>query len=151
MAKQVPLGKLLKAIDLKDRDFYDELDAEEKKSFSGYIAMRWASSATSNPSIPGVEGYYIQSANANANKDMFNLSKHPKLQWLVVTTISPGMGTMSHQFLKHKPKANAGNNKIRKQLSELYPEMKDDDLDTLAKMTTQKELTSYNKSCGNGK
>ncbi len=149
MAKQIPLMSLLRAIDNKDRDFYDSLDDEEKKSFSGYIAMRWSSSISSNQ--PELDEYYLRSTNFNANKHIFNLSKHPKLQWLMVTAISPGMGTYNHKFVKHKPKVKNTKNKIKQQLASIYPEMKDDDLDTLAAITVQKDITAFNKSCGDGK
>ena len=37
MAKQIPLNKILAAMDRKDRDFYDNLDDDEKKDSYDYI------------------------------------------------------------------------------------------------------------------
>ena len=46
MAKkpQIPLQEVMKAIDKKDRGWYNRLDAERKKAFSPWMMMRYASS-----------------------------------------------------------------------------------------------------------
>ena len=38
---------------------------------------------------------------------------------------------------------------MRKQLSELFPQLKDDEVDLLAQMTTKQELDQYLKDLGN--
>jgi len=155
MAQQIPLQKLLHAIDTKDRDFYDNLTNDEKKSFSGYIAMRWASCIEKGyrdrhePNPDFVE-YFILSTNSNANKNIFDLNKHPKLQWLMITSISPGMGVFNHGFVKHKPKPKDASNEIKKELAKLFPTMKDDDLTTLSKIVSKKEINQYIKDFGEG-
>ncbi len=90
-----------------------------------------------------MQHYYLASANYYANKYMFDLSKHPKLQWLMLTAISPNISTQYHKWIKQKPKVK-NNNDIRKKLAELYPAMKNDDLDILSKLITKKELNEYN-------
>ena len=46
MAKkpQIPLAEVMKAIDKKDRGWYNRLSAEQKKAFSAWMMMRYASS-----------------------------------------------------------------------------------------------------------
>lgn len=145
MATQISLNKILPAIDRKDRDFYDNLSDDEKKAFSGYLMLRYCSAVHA---APDVEYYYIASANHYANKYMFDLAKHPKLQWLMITAASPAVGTQRHQWLKQKPKPKNTAGDIKKQLAELYPAMKDEDLDVLASMTTKKDLREHFKKYG---
>jgi hypothetical protein len=57
------------------------------------------------------------------------------------------MGTHRHQWIAPKKK-EGGNSAVRKKLAELYPNMKDDELDLLAKITTNSELDSYIKDHG---
>jgi len=95
-----------------------------------------------------LEDYYITSTNKHANKNMFDLAKHPKLQWLMLTTISPGIGTQNHKWIKGKPKPKNVSAPIKKQLLELFPTMKEDDVDVLSTLTTKKELKQYVKDHG---
>ena len=149
-AKQIPLNKILTAIDNKDRDFYDNLDDDYKKGFSPFLMLRYASSVQGDPEL---ENYYIASVNHYANPGMLEapLPKHPKLQWLLFTACSPGIGVMRHNWIKQKPKPKGKGSDIRKQLAEIYPSMKDTDLDLLSKIVTKRDLTKYEKDCGNGK
>lgn len=145
---QIPLNQILAAMDRKDRDFYNNLDGELKKKFSAFMMLKYAASVRGSSDL---EHYYIATTNNRANKNMFEISSgeiggdhdHRQLQWLMLTTISPGMGTQNHKWLKMKPKPKNAATLIKKQLAELFPQMKDDDLDVLASMTTKKELTRY--------
>ena len=49
MAKkpQIPLQEVMKAIDKKDRGWYNRLDAERKKAFSPWMMMKYASKRVS--------------------------------------------------------------------------------------------------------
>ena len=46
MAKkpQIPLAEVMRAIDKKDRGWYNKLTPEQKKAFSPWMMMRYASS-----------------------------------------------------------------------------------------------------------
>jgi hypothetical protein len=139
------IGNEMKQLDLKNRDFYDSLTAEELKKFSNYLMIRWSSSVQGSQEL---QEYYVQSCNHYFNKHFFSINKHPKLQWLCATAVSPGMGSLRHQWISPKKKeASAGS--IRKQLADLYPNMKDDELNLLAKITTKQELDAYIKDHGN--
>ena len=160
-APQIPLGQILAALDAKDRDFYNNLDGELKKKFSPFMMLKYAASVVGSRSGeitgPEMEHYYIMTANYHANKYMFDISSgeiggehdHRQLQWLLLTTISPGVAeTQDHKWLKMKPKPKNASAPIKKQLLELFPEMKEDDIDVLAALTTKKELTQYIKDHG---
>jgi len=144
-APQIPLNQILSALDAKDRNFYNNLDPELKKKFSPFMMLKYGASVYG---VPDLEHYYIAVMNKRANKYMFDLAKHPELQWLLLTTVSPGMGTQRHQWIKPKPMAKNASAPIKKQLAELFPAMKEDDLDVLASLTTKKELNQYIKDHG---
>jgi len=144
-AKQIPLNQILSAMDRKDRDFYDNLDDELKKKFSPFLMVRYCSSVSGSPDL---ENYYIASTNYYANKNLLDLSKHPKLQWLMFTAASPGAGVMRHNWIKQKPKPKNSVLGLKKELIEYFPEMKDDDLDFLSTLVTKKELKEYAKQFG---
>ena len=130
--------------DRKNRQFYDELTVEERKKFSNYLMIRWGSSVQGSRDL---QEFYLISCNERLNKRFFDVNRHPKLQWLVATTVSPGLGTHRHQWIAPKKK-EAGAGSIRKQLAEIYPHLKDDELDFLAQITTKKEIDDYLKASG---
>jgi hypothetical protein len=133
--------------DKKNREFYDSLTAEEKKKFSNYLMIRWGSSVQGNELEQAV---YLLSCNENFNKHFFAINRHPKLQWLCATAVSPGWGTKRHQWISPKKK-EPGASGIKKQLAEIYPHYKNDEIELLASITTKKEIEEYLKQSGKEK
>ena len=130
--------------DRKNRDFYTELTDEERKKFSNYLMIRWGSAVQGSRDL---QEFYLISCNERLNKHFFAINRHPKLQWLCATTVSPGMGTHRHQWIAPKKK-DPGESGIKKQLAELFPNMKADEVEVMAAVTTQKEITAYLKELG---
>lgn len=131
--------------DRKDRDFYDNLTPEERKKFSNFLMIRWGSAIHGSREL---QEYYLQSCNHYLNKDFFSINKHPKLQWLCATAVSPDMGSQRHQWIAPKKK-NAGSNEVKKTLLELFPNMKNSDIEALATITDKKDLKEYLREHGN--
>jgi hypothetical protein len=127
--------------DRKNRRFHDELTDEEKKKFSNYLMIRWGSSVQGSPEL---QEFYLIACNERFNKHFFAINRHPRLQWLCATTVSPGLGTQRHVWIAPK-KREAGVTGIRKQLVALYPHLKDDELDVMTRITTAKELADYQR------
>ena len=94
-----------------------------------------------------LQQFYLISTNERLNKHFFAINRHPKLQWLCATSVSPGMGPHRHQWIAPKKK-EPGASGIRKQLAEIYPYLKDDELDLMSKINTKKDLDVYLKSAG---
>jgi hypothetical protein len=94
-----------------------------------------------------LQEFYLIATNERLNKRFFDVNRLPKLQWLVATTVSPGLGVHRHQWIAPRKK-EAGASTIRRQLAALYPHLKDDELDLLAKITTKKELDQHMKQTG---
>ena len=147
MSDKLNIQNEMRCLDSKVRNFYDSLTEEERKKFSNYLMIRWSSSVVGASEL---QEYYLVACNERLNKHFFELSKHPKLQWLLATTISPGMGNHRHQWIAPKKKEK-GDNEIKKALLDLYPTMKADEINMLSKMITKKELREMMKDLGNDK
>jgi len=130
--------------DRKNRDFYDELTVEERKKFSNYLMIRWGSSIQGSAEL---QNYYLQSSNHYVNKRFFDINRHPKLQWLCATAVSPVLGTQQHQWIAPKKK-EAGASGVKKQLAELFPHLKNDEVELMAKINTKKDIDAYLKELG---
>lgn len=130
--------------DRKNRKFYDELTDEERKKFSNYLMIRWGSSVQGSREL---QEFYVIATNERLNKHFFAVNRHPRLQWLMATSVSPGMGTHRHQWIAPKKK-DAGSNEVKKQLMELYPNMKQADIEVLALLTDRKELKQHLREHG---
>ncbi len=130
--------------DRKNRQFYDELTDEEKKKFSNFLMIRYGSSVHGSRDL---QEFYVISCNQRLNKHFFAINRHPKLQWLCATTVSPGMGTHRHQWIAPKKKESSGPG-IQKQLAELFPTMKADEIQVMATINNKKDLEDYLKKLG---
>jgi len=145
MSDKLNIGNEMRQLDAKNRDFYDELTVEERRKFSTFLMVRWGSAVDGSREI---QEYYVQSVNHYLNKHFFTMHRHPKLQWLMATAVSPGMGAMRHNWIAPKKK-EAGASALKKQLRELYPHFKDDEIDLMAALTDKKEIAQLQRAHGN--
>lgn len=127
-------------LDLKVRDFYDKLSDEERKKFSTYLMIRWGSSVAG---VTELQEYYLLATNQRLNKHFFDLKDHPKLQWLLATTISPGIGKQYHKWISPKKKDGAGGNKTKKFLMDQFPHLRDDEIEMMLELNTEKDIKEY--------
>jgi hypothetical protein len=141
---KLSIGNEMTQFDRKNRDFYNSLTEEERKKFSTFLMIRYGSSVSGSRDL---QEFYLISTNERLNKNFFPLHKHPKLQWLMATTVSPGMGTFRHNWIANKKK-EPGANSIKKQIAELYPHLKDDEIELMAKINTKKDIDAYMKQLG---
>lgn len=145
MSDKLNINNEMAQLDRKNRGFYDELTPEELKKFSNYLMLRWSSSVQASSQI---QAYYVMSCNENLNKNFFDISKHPKLQWLCATTVSPGVGTFKHQWIANKKKNAGYENKHLKFIAQLYPHLKRDELELLSSMNTKDDLKKLARELG---
>lgn len=134
---KLDIANEMRAFDSKDRDFYNSLTDEEKKKFSNFLMIRWGSSVQGSADL---QHFYLVALNERLNKHFFAINKHPQLQWLCATTVSPGMGNFRHNWISAK---KAEGNSVKKKLTELYPNMKEADLTALAKITTEADIDEH--------
>lgn len=144
MSDKLNIANEMRAFDTKDRTFYRELTEEERKKFSTYLMIRWGSSVQGSTEL---QQYYLLACNENLNKHFFDLSRHPELQWLSATTVSPGMGTFRHDWIKQK-KRESSNNRVIKFLRQIYPDYKEDELELLAAINTVNDIKQLAREHG---
>lgn len=145
MATKLDIGKVLLALDKKDRNFYDRLPDDEKKAFSPFMMIRWGCLVQGSSDL---QEYYLISANERYNKNFFDISSttHAKLHWLTATTISPGLGKQHHQWLGAPKKGTRS--KLETVFESQYPTMKLDEIRMLISLNTPDEIKSFLKALG---
>ena len=132
----------LKAVDFRNKDYYDRIDDHEKSLYSPYMLMRYASSISSKDQFY-VE-HYVEMVNECVNKHCFSLGKHKKLLW-ILTAMCGALKQQFHPWIKPTKRIP---NKSLKQLLTLFPNAKEDDLETLDKLITDRELEELLESHG---
>lgn len=147
MAKAPVLGisRVLTALDRKDRKFYDNLTVQEQKALSPFLLIRYASSIEK----PGdLQEWYLAATNEYVNKNFFAISptKHKKLQWLLLTATSPGMGQQFHKWIGLKKRDS--NTKLAKILEQFFPEAGDEELRTLEHLYSKDDLKELARQRG---
>jgi hypothetical protein len=147
MSDKLNIANEMRVFDRKDRTFYDNLTEEEKKKFSNYLMIRWGSSVEGSREL---QEFYVIATNERLNKHFFNVSRHPRLQWLMATTVSPGLGAQRHTWIAPK-KRETGASAKRKRLQEIYPTYKDDEIDVMMQIVSNQELDEYDRASGKDK
>ena len=124
----------LKAVDLKDYDFYDKLTPEEQKEFSPYVLMRFVSNVQGDRDV---QEHFLEMTNELLNKNHWLLSKdHKALLWKLYAAVGVGMPAF-HPYIAAGKKEKAV--KIEKLLCDIYPAMKMSDIQLLASLMDKKD------------
>jgi hypothetical protein len=146
---KLSIGNEMAQFDSKNREFFDELTDEERKKFSPFLMIRYGSSVSGSRDL---QEFYLIATNERLNKKFFavNTAQHKKLQWLMATTVSPGLGNFRHNWIAPKKK-EPGAGSMRKQLMELFPHLKDDEIDLLSQITNKKEIDAHLRELGQDK
>lgn len=144
MSDKLNITNEMREFDRKNREFYDELTPEERKKFSLFLMLRWGSSVRASREI---QEYYVMSLNERLNTNFFDIAKHPKLQWLCATTVSPGIGNFKHTWIAPK-KREGSDNKASRFLREMYPHLKDDEIELLRTINTKDDLKQLARDHG---
>tara|TARA_R110000868_G_scaffold206568_1_gene455397 strand:+ start:45 stop:509 length:465 start_codon:yes stop_codon:yes gene_type:complete len=144
MTDKLSIKNEMAMFDGKVREFYDELTDDERKKFGPFLMIRWGSSVSGDADL---QEWYLRATNERLNINFFDLGKHPKLQWLLATTVSPGMGNQYHEWISPK-KRGSSNNKTIKFLKTQYPELDDDDLELLAEINSTDDIKQLARDLG---
>lgn len=131
------LFEALKAVDRKDYSYFDRLSEEQQRKFSSYMLIHYMSAVSSKNKE--IEQYYVCATNEAANKHIFNefVMGHPKLQWLMLCAISPGLGQQFHKWIPHirdkvtKLKEPAKAKEIKDYYSKIYSGVSSNDLNDI--------------------
>ena len=137
MAQQkLPIKDILAAIDMGAMNVWDELSDEERKQVNFWLLNRYVSSVKGSREAQELA---VFKTNEYYNKHWNELgTRHPKLQWQLLCQAGNTGKIEFHQWIGFKKKA--GNNKAIKLLQQIYPNMKQDEVELLARISTKKEL-----------
>ena len=154
--KYIDLFKeIIPAFDLNLKDLWDAVDDDSRKEIKGdmFNLNRYISSVKGQPRH--VQEHFLITVNEYYNKNWAVLQQHPKLLWLLLCMCSYDgpeaynkkgeKVTFFHEWIPSKRKTK---DKKSAFLSELYPHYKDDEIELLAAMMTDKEFKQLAKDHG---
>jgi len=147
--KELDLFKeLIPAIDLGIKDLYDAAGEEGKKDIKGDLwnLNRYISSVNGNfekqaLAVFKVNEYY------NKNWNVLGGTNHVKLQWQLLCVAGKTGKKEFHPWIGLKKKKD-DSSKAVKLLAQIYPNMKLDEVETLARISTKKELQELAREHG---
>ena len=143
MTTEFKLKDVLAAVDLDGKEVWDELSDEQKKSVVFFTLNRYISSVQGSREL---KEHYLLVGNERFNKNLFDImGKHPKLAWQLACSCSHESKKIQyHEWLGLKREKN----KKEEFLANLFPNMKRSDVETLATITTDKEIKQYCEDLG---
>lgn len=138
--KHIDLFKeMMPALDAGIKDMWDAAGEDGQKEIKGDL---W----NLNRYMSFVNGSYEKQAmavfktNEYYNKNWASLgTKHPKLQWQILCQVGSTGKKEFHPWVGFKKKTG-DDSKAIKLLEQIYPEMKTDEVELLARISTKKEL-----------
>ena len=143
MAQQAfPVKDVLACIDSNAKSVWNELTDEQKKCVNFWLLNRYASSVSGTREAQELA---VVMTNQIYNKNWNELgTRHPKLQWQLLCSLhNANSDIRRHNWIGFKKKT--GNNNGVKLLQQIYPNMKQDEVELLARISTKKELKEHAK------
>ena len=145
MAQQkLPVKDVLAAIDMGAKSVWDELSEEERKQVGFWLLNRYVSSIKSNRDDQELA---VFKTNEYYNKNYMEVSKHQKLQWQLLCMSGNTQRIEYHPWIGFKKKTQ-DNNKLVKVIEEIYPNMKSEEAELLARISTKKEIKQLAEEYG---
>ena len=141
---KLPLKDVLAAIDMGAKEVWDELSVDEKKQVSFYLLNRYVSS---QKGVRDNQELAVFKTNEYYNKNFFNIQKHKKLLWQLLCIAGNTKSIQYHEWIgyKHRTKSNS---KVIKFIQKIYPNMKQDEVELIARISTKKELYALGEDYG---
>lgn len=144
MAKDKKLDlfkEVLPALDMRNKDYYAKLSADEKKEIAPYVLMRFMSNAKDTR----VADHHLIMVNEIVNRDFSSMSKHPELQWKLLCLCGIGKKQFHPWIAPSKKQARS---KLQTALHKLKPHYKLDELELLEELMTEDEKVELFRSAG---
>ena len=148
-SQKLPIKEILAAVDFNARSVWQEFLDEEKKAVSFWLLNRYASSVQGTRedqelAIFKTNEYY------NKNFSVIGVGKengHPELMWQLLCLSGNWNAVKFHPWIGFKKKAG-NDTKAVKLLLTIYPNMKEQEAEILAGISTKRELTDLAEEHG---
>lgn len=144
--KHVDLFKdMIPAVDLGVKDLWDAATDEGRKEIKGdfWTLNRYISVVKS--SDRETQEHFLLAVNQFYNKNWNDIQQHPKLVWQTLCLAShESKKTFFHEWIPLKRQKD----KKTEFLSQLFPNTKMSDIETLSEITTEKEIKEYCETLG---
>jgi len=142
---KLTLKDILAAIDYGAKDVWNEFSETDRKEVSFWLLNRWVSSVTGSRdhvelAVLKVNEYY------NKNWNVLG-ARHPKLQWQLLCIAGGTNKIERHVWIGHKKKNN-NDSKIINFIQNHYPNMKLDEVELLARISTKEEIRELARNLG---
>jgi len=140
---KLKLNEILAACDLDAKYLWDQLSTDQRKSVVFFTLNRYLSNVNASREA---QEHACLVVNERFNKHLFEfLNKHPKLCWqLACSCASEDQTIKFHPWIKIRKEKN----KRESFLADLFPNMKREDISTLAAISTDKEIKKYCEDLG---
>lgn len=125
----------MRAIDTKNRSWYDSLTDEEKKKLGIWVLMRYSSSLKHD--ISDFEEHYLEWTNELVNVHFNVIRHHPQLQFQLMQAVGLGK-SMYHPWVA--PGKKGKENKLQSVFAGYFPQYNTDEIDLLISIHTKDEL-----------
>ena len=150
---KITLAEVLLAVDNDSKEVWEDLtDEQKKKDINLFTLNRYLSCITRGTAIE--KGNFVMYCNELYNKHMYTIMKdHPQLLWQLGCMVAnaaaenPPKGDyydFGHRWIGLKRQKN----KKVEFLANLFPDMKIQDVETLAAVTSNKEVKQYCEQLG---
>jgi len=140
MVEKLELKEILGWIDNGYKDIWNHLEDDHKKQISFWLLNRYMSSVAGSRESQELQVFKTNEY-YNKNFNTLGVSKdkgHPQLLWQLLCMCGSTGKNQFHPWIGFKKKTS--NNKAVNFLSELYPNMKQQEIELLAELSTKAEL-----------
>lgn len=141
MTDKIPLNDVLNAIDRRDYNWYSNLPDEQKKKWSSWLFLRYASSVKGS----GAEDALLNT-NEFVNKHYVDLYKHEELMWKLMCLTGTGK-KQYHEWIK-APNSKKKTDKVSEFVSELYPHLKSDEVELFQILNSVSDIEQLAQDAG---
>lgn len=149
MSDKLSLKQILACVDMNYKNAWKEFNDDEKKSVSFWLHNRYVSSVAGSRAKQEAA---VLKTNERYNKRFNDIGVgkdhgHRELMWQLLCSAA-GTGKIEfHPWIGFK-KRDGSNSKAAKLLQEIYPHLKEDEVEVLARISTKKELRELAKEYG---
>lgn len=135
MVDKLSIKEELRAIDCRDRDWWDSLTEEEQSKVSIFVLMRYTSAVDSKNF--DIQAHYLTMTNDFVNVHNNILRHHPQLQHKLLQLVGIGAAQF-HPWIA--PGKRGKKDKLQAWLAEQYPTYNDDELDLLVSTNNKEDF-----------